>query len=511
LLTDEDLNRLDRYIVEKNKLHNRYLHGWGVVCGLEVVCHPCQGWVTVEPGYALSPCGDDIVVCKGEAVNVCDLVQQCSERERQWDCDPPRADDPNCRESTEQWVFAVCYDEKPARGVAALRAGSAPACCSRCSCGGSSACGCGCHEKAHAPGTAACSSPRPKTPAQCEPTVTCEGASYRIWKAPPRDRKPTVARGAMAERFAACVKEITSQLTALPAAGTPLQKHEWCCAFKRTLLDFAALEGVHDCRLADRVAAVSCPDPASQPPPDYAPVFNQLVRIAAEFLKACLCSTLLPPCPDPPCDNCVPLATVTVRGRDCRILDVCNWGPRKFAVTLPSFGYWLSILPYGRILRDFVERICCQPLFQRDFAPGAVVAPGAGPGFAFATATIDTGAAHPPDKRFAALLLQALANKDRVVDAQTLLLGELGIADATGRQFASRMELEDPLQFLMLNQVVAPMIASTLPGPIAAPARPSPTEPAEIASLRETVARLERAVSEQQGRIEELCARLPNE
>ena len=55
LLTEEDLNRLDRYIVEKNKLHNRYLHGWGVVCGLEVICHPCEGQVTVTSGYALSP------------------------------------------------------------------------------------------------------------------------------------------------------------------------------------------------------------------------------------------------------------------------------------------------------------------------------------------------------------------------------------------------------------------------------------------------------------------------
>src|SRR3954471_15217075 len=77
LLTEEDLNRLERYIVEKNKLHNRYLHGWGVVCGLEVSCHPCQGFVTVTSGYALSPCGDDIVVCRDEAVNVCDLIKQC--------------------------------------------------------------------------------------------------------------------------------------------------------------------------------------------------------------------------------------------------------------------------------------------------------------------------------------------------------------------------------------------------------------------------------------------------
>src|SRR5437868_8395308 len=62
LLTDEDLNLLDHYIVEKGKLHNRYLQGWGVVCGLEVVCNPCNA-VTVRAGYALGPCGEDIVVC----------------------------------------------------------------------------------------------------------------------------------------------------------------------------------------------------------------------------------------------------------------------------------------------------------------------------------------------------------------------------------------------------------------------------------------------------------------
>src|SRR5262245_31843991 len=69
LLTDEDLTRLERYIVEKNKLHNRYLHGWGVVCGLEVVCDPCTTTnVIVQTGYALSPCGEDIVVCKDQSV-----------------------------------------------------------------------------------------------------------------------------------------------------------------------------------------------------------------------------------------------------------------------------------------------------------------------------------------------------------------------------------------------------------------------------------------------------------
>src|SRR5713226_386618 len=81
LLTDEDLTRLDHYITAKNKLHNRYLVGWGVACGLEVVCNACDGMVTVRPGYALSPCGEDIIMCAEAAVDVCALIQQCKKRE----------------------------------------------------------------------------------------------------------------------------------------------------------------------------------------------------------------------------------------------------------------------------------------------------------------------------------------------------------------------------------------------------------------------------------------------
>src|SRR5262245_42016047 len=174
LLTEEDLNRLERYIIEKNKLHNRYLHGWGVVCGLEVVCHACEGWVTVRSGYALSPCGDDIVVCEDEPVNICALIKQCQDQiQKQWDCDPawPKPA-PICGDENEPWVLYVCYDEKPSRGVMPLRGASGGACCSRCSCGGSSGCGCGCHEKTNGSSKAACRPARPKTPAQCEPTVT---------------------------------------------------------------------------------------------------------------------------------------------------------------------------------------------------------------------------------------------------------------------------------------------------------------------------------------------------
>src|SRR6266481_3782678 len=57
LLTEQDLNRLDQYIIAKNRLRNRYLVGHGVVCGLEVRCHPCGNLLTVTPGYAISSCG----------------------------------------------------------------------------------------------------------------------------------------------------------------------------------------------------------------------------------------------------------------------------------------------------------------------------------------------------------------------------------------------------------------------------------------------------------------------
>ena len=119
LLTDQDLNRLQNYLIGKNKLHNRYLQGWGVACGLEVVCDTCQpANVVVRSGYALSPCGDDIVVCGDQSVNVCELIQRCNKHPV---CDPPyQSPPPVCTGGTERWVLAVCYDEKPTRGITAL-------------------------------------------------------------------------------------------------------------------------------------------------------------------------------------------------------------------------------------------------------------------------------------------------------------------------------------------------------------------------------------------------------
>ena len=65
LVTADDLTKDQNYYLEKRRLHNRLLHGWGIVCGLEVRGNPKSGAplnVTICPGYALSPQGDEIYV-----------------------------------------------------------------------------------------------------------------------------------------------------------------------------------------------------------------------------------------------------------------------------------------------------------------------------------------------------------------------------------------------------------------------------------------------------------------
>lgn len=65
LLTANDMITDRDYFLQKLRRHNRFLHGWGVVCGLAVTVPPNPGtpWqVQVGSGYALGPYGDEIFV-----------------------------------------------------------------------------------------------------------------------------------------------------------------------------------------------------------------------------------------------------------------------------------------------------------------------------------------------------------------------------------------------------------------------------------------------------------------
>jgi hypothetical protein len=68
LLTADDFIREQEYFRQRLRRHNRVLHGWGIVCGLEidVVADVAAGvaTTTVSPGYALSRGGDEIIVAE---------------------------------------------------------------------------------------------------------------------------------------------------------------------------------------------------------------------------------------------------------------------------------------------------------------------------------------------------------------------------------------------------------------------------------------------------------------
>lgn len=151
LLADVDLRDEQAYQIAKTRLHNRYLHGFGVVCGLQVACDACdEGSVVIEPGYALGPCGEDILVPCAESLDVMKAIDAC--RTRPGDCDPlvRRPDDIDRAE--EHWCITLAYDEQEVTPKAALRSPGRSTCgCSEgrgcgsgdaCECGGSSGCGC---------------------------------------------------------------------------------------------------------------------------------------------------------------------------------------------------------------------------------------------------------------------------------------------------------------------------------------------------------------------------------
>lgn len=73
-LAERDFRDEQNYHIGKHRQHNRYLHGWGTVCGLRVVQHPdpaCRDkFVIIEPGLALDCCGREIIVKEKYYVNL---------------------------------------------------------------------------------------------------------------------------------------------------------------------------------------------------------------------------------------------------------------------------------------------------------------------------------------------------------------------------------------------------------------------------------------------------------
>lgn len=502
VLTADDLNRLDYYVRAKHRLHNRQLHGWGVVNGLEVSCDVCGPGVVVGCGYALSPCGEDIVVCEPVVVDVCRLIKECKEIDRV-PCDPPRQPPPaGCEQGEEEWILAIRYTESPTRAVKPLMPSHADAC-------GTSACRCGASGGNHCTCGHAASRPKPRNaPVQCEPTVICEGFDFEVYRKPqdtdPGDDERRLRLNPESElykRFECCVELLITRMPKMPGSLTPsnIQQnlpawHQWMCRFKDFLQNYLATRPGYNCELLARLNTIVCPPlTAGNASAQVLQTIVLLVMVWLDALLACYCSALLPPCPTAHPDGLVPLASIRVSANPCRVLSICNWTRhRKFATTFPSLQYWLSIFPFGVELRRMIERTCCFQIMSilperdrtapLDFHFAADRSGGDNPGhdnpghdnpghgnpsdfasaqplfYERAARRLNPTSAHPLRLAGAVGLAARAARREGPLDPQKFFESVFLPDRDKGTEHLSGMELDNLPQFLALNQMLRPVM-----------------------------------------------------
>lgn len=75
-LTAAELQLEQRYLLQRARRHLRLVHGWGVICGLNVVpVAGSGGWeFVVCPGYGVGPCGDELLLNRQLAFNLKDYL-----------------------------------------------------------------------------------------------------------------------------------------------------------------------------------------------------------------------------------------------------------------------------------------------------------------------------------------------------------------------------------------------------------------------------------------------------
>jgi hypothetical protein len=123
LLTADDMRVEQEYFREKHRRHNRYLHGWGVVCGSAVEpIKDAKTWmVRVCPGYVVGPQGDEILIddCVDVDLKLGATPDPCTVR---WPC-PPVGEMPGGRGERATVYIAVRYAECFTRPVKVHPAG----------------------------------------------------------------------------------------------------------------------------------------------------------------------------------------------------------------------------------------------------------------------------------------------------------------------------------------------------------------------------------------------------
>ena len=79
LMTDRDFREEQQYHIDKRKLLNKMLHGWGVVCGLEIKPTPTpSSTIIIKQGLALDCKGNEIYVTEEYSLNIDKILKSGS-------------------------------------------------------------------------------------------------------------------------------------------------------------------------------------------------------------------------------------------------------------------------------------------------------------------------------------------------------------------------------------------------------------------------------------------------
>jgi hypothetical protein len=545
LITAADFSRLDRYIVSKDRLHNRYLHGVGVVCGLEVVCSPCEDTVTVRPGYALGPCGEDIVVCGDAKVDVAGLIRVQRGAAPRADCPPYSEPAKRSERARQQWILGICYDERLSRPVTSLKRAGGRGCGCGGNCGGgcggqgggsqgrsTSGSGCGCGGSCGSTQTA---------PATCEPTEVCEGYRFTLTKIEPaevgrfNDIAQAKAYAATAEQQGqlpavakACLDRLRTGLTNIPSNPGGAQLVEYAGQFKDDLREIIETGNIHDCQFGRRLNDIVIPEASDDDAAAKAQAaIAAMLQIVIDLFRECICSALLPPCGVGCADDCVPLAVVTVRSADLSVLDICNWRARKFVITTPTLAYWFGWLPTFSVVRAALERLCCTRRETRGFEVNDKLKVSAATErtqratamSASAAAGDDDQPGPPADEQttgdpFVSLAMQYAEAWTSLSGLEATVLGALGARTPRNQPLATETELDHPLAALAVGRIGVDAGAALVPPELAqrlfSRERPQTGKDDRIDDLEANLTKLKRKVDSQARLIKDLRAEGPD-
>jgi len=118
LMGDRDFREEQVYHIEKRKMLNKMLHGWGVVCGLGLSTVDCKSsTISIGKGLALDCNGNEIFVNAPYELDVAEAIKSCSASKKQMTAEETCLQQGQPVAEFDTWYVVIKYREVPVTPV----------------------------------------------------------------------------------------------------------------------------------------------------------------------------------------------------------------------------------------------------------------------------------------------------------------------------------------------------------------------------------------------------------